>query len=72
VATLGVANLLVCHPDADPALTATVARVLVTRAAQLVPQQALGTQFLDPRSLIVTAGIPLHPGAVTAYRALHG
>jgi hypothetical protein len=32
----------------------------------------LGTQFLDPRSLIVTAGIPLHPGAVTAYRALHG
>ena len=72
VATLGVANLLVCHPNADPALTATVARVLVTHAARLVPQQALGTQFLDPRSLIVTAGIPLHPGAITAYRALHG
>ena len=72
LATLGVANLLVCHPDADPALTATTARVLVTHAARLVPQQALGTQFLDPRSLIVTAGIPLHPGAVTAYRALHG
>ena len=72
LATLGVANLLVCHPDADPALTATVARVLVTHAARLVPQQALGTQFLDPRSLIVTAGIALHPGAITAYRALHG
>ena len=72
VATLGVANLLVCHPNADPALTATVARVLVTHAARLVPQQALGTQFLDPRSLIVTAGIALHPGAITAYRALHG
>jgi hypothetical protein len=32
----------------------------------------LGTQFLDPRNLIVTAGIPLHPGAVAAYRDLHG
>ncbi|MDT7606979.1 MAG: uncharacterized protein QOG96_1482 [Pseudonocardiales bacterium] len=72
VATIGVANLLVCHPDADPALTATVARVLVTHAARLVPEQALGTQFLDPRNLIVTAGIPLHPGAVAAYRDLHG
>ena len=72
VTTIGVANLLVCHPGADPSLTATVARVLVTGAARLVPQQALGTQFLDPRSLIVTAGIPLHPGAVAAYRRLHG
>jgi uncharacterized protein len=72
VTTIGVANLLVCKPDADPAMTATVARVLVTHGARLVPQQALGTQFLDPRSLIATDGIPLHPGAVAAYRALHG
>jgi hypothetical protein len=46
--------------------------VLVTRAARLVPAQAIGTQFLDPRSLIVTSKIPLHPGAVATYRALHG
>lgn len=70
--TIGIANLLICRPDADPAVTATVARVLVTRAARLVPEQALGTQFLDPRSLIATAGIPLHSGAITAYRELHG
>lgn len=72
VTTIGVANLLICRPDTDPEVTATVARVLVTHAARLVPQQVLGTQFLDPRSLIATAGIPLHPGAITAYRALHG
>lgn len=71
VTTIGVANLLVCRPGADPALTATVARVLVNQAAKLVPKQALGTQFLDPRSLIVT-GVPLHLGAVAAYRDLHG
>ncbi|MGH3884811.1 MAG: TAXI family TRAP transporter solute-binding subunit [Pseudonocardiaceae bacterium] len=71
VTTIGVANLLVCRPGTDPAVTAT-ARVLVTHAARLVPQQVLGTQFLDPRSLITTAGIPLHPDAITAYRALHG
>lgn len=72
VPTIGVANLLVCRPDTDPAVTATVARVLVTHAASLVPQEVLGTQFLDPRSLIETAGIPLHPGAAATYQALHG
>jgi TRAP transporter TAXI family solute receptor len=70
--TIGIANLLLCRPDTDPAVTATVARVLVTHAARLVPEQTLGTQFLDPRSLIATARIPLHPGAIAAYRALHG
>ncbi|WP_037078600.1 TAXI family TRAP transporter solute-binding subunit [Pseudonocardia spinosispora] len=72
VTTIGVANLLVCSPGADPELVGAVTRVLVTRAAHLVPRQALGTQFLDPRSLIVTGDIPLHRGAVAAYRALHG
>lgn len=72
VTTIGVSNLLICRPDTDPAITGTVARVLVTHAARLVPQQVLGTQFLDPRSLIATADIPLHPGAISAYRALHG
>jgi uncharacterized protein len=72
VTTIGTANLLVCRPDTDPAVTAAVARVLVTHAPKLVPPQVLGTQFLDPGSLIATAGIPLHPGAITAYRALHG
>ncbi len=72
IPTIGIANLLICRPDADPEITAVVARVLVTHAARLVPEQALGIQFLDPRSLIATAGIPLHSGAITAYRSLHG
>jgi hypothetical protein len=37
-----------------------------------VPQEALGTQFLDLRTLIGTADVPLHPGAIQAYRKLHG
>jgi hypothetical protein len=72
VITVGVANLLVCRANTDPSVTEAVARTLVTRAARLVPGQALGTQFLDPRSLIVTDKVPLHPGAAAAYRDLHG
>jgi len=72
VPTVGVANLLVCTPalPADPA--GAVARTLVAAAPELVPESALGTQYLDQRSLIGTGEIPLHPGAVAAYRALHG
>ncbi|MEV0677601.1 TAXI family TRAP transporter solute-binding subunit [Actinosynnema sp. NPDC050436] len=72
VATIGVANLLVCRASLPDEVAAAVTRTLVSRAAALVPDQALGTQFLDVRSLIGTAGLPLHPGAATAYRDLHG
>lgn len=70
--TIGVANLLLCRPDTDPTLAATVTRVLVTHAPRLVPEQALGTQFLDPRNLIATHNIPLHSAAADTYRTLHG
>jgi TRAP transporter TAXI family solute receptor len=70
--TIGVPNLLLCRPDTDPTLVTTTTRVLVTHAPQLVPQQALGTQFLDPRNLIATHNIPLHPAAANTYRTLHG
>ncbi|RZS39118.1 hypothetical protein EV193_104331 [Herbihabitans rhizosphaerae] len=72
VPTVGVANLLVCAPNLPDTLASTVVRVLVQRADRLVPQQALGTQYLDVRSLIGTTDVPLHPGAVAAYRTLHG
>jgi TRAP-type uncharacterized transport system substrate-binding protein len=29
-------------------------------------------QYLDPPSMIQTGLIPLHPGAIRAYRELHG
>ncbi|WP_031488027.1 TAXI family TRAP transporter solute-binding subunit [Streptomyces bicolor] len=72
VATIGVANLLLCRPDLPAPVAAALTDVLVRRAGHLVPATALGTQFLDVRSLISTGVVPLHPGAVTAYRELHG
>lgn len=72
VPTVGTANLLVCKPTLPDGLAGAVVRMLVQRAAQLVPAQALGTQFLDVRSLIVTGRVGLHPGAAAEYRRLHG
>ncbi|MET9827402.1 TAXI family TRAP transporter solute-binding subunit [Streptomyces sp. NPDC006349] len=72
VATVGVSNLLVCRPDLDPAVAGALTRLLVRRAPAFVPDHAVGAQFLDVRSLIGTGGVPLHPGAAAAYRALHG
>ncbi|MFD9896206.1 TAXI family TRAP transporter solute-binding subunit [Amycolatopsis sp. NPDC059027] len=70
--TIGVANLLVCSPALPGDVADAVVRLLVGRAAELVPAQAVGTQFLDVRTLIGTGAVPLHPGAAAAYRALHG
>ncbi|NUT52288.1 MAG: TAXI family TRAP transporter solute-binding subunit [Saccharothrix sp.] len=72
VPTIGVANLLVCRASLPDDTAAAITRTLISRAAALVPTQTLGTQFLDARSLIGTAGLPLHPGATTTYRTLHG
>ncbi|MCE6998870.1 TAXI family TRAP transporter solute-binding subunit [Saccharothrix sp. S26] len=72
VPTIGVANLLVCRASLPDDVAAAVTRTLISRAAALVPRQTLGTQFLDVRSLIGTAGLPLHPGAATTYRHHHG
>ncbi len=72
VPTVGVANLLVCSPDLPADTAAAVARTMVAAAPALVPESALGTQYLDQRSLIGTGDVPLHPGAAAAYRDLHG
>ncbi|GAA0539229.1 C4-dicarboxylate ABC transporter substrate-binding protein [Saccharopolyspora subtropica] len=72
VPTIGVANILACTPDLPADLAEAVVRVLVLRAPFLVPRETVGTQFLDVRNLIGTGDVPLHPGAVRAYRALHG
>ncbi|MCT9082940.1 TAXI family TRAP transporter solute-binding subunit [Streptomyces fulvoviolaceus] len=72
VATIGVSNLLVCRPDLALSTADALTRLLVLRATALVPGNAVGTQFLDVRSLIGTGGIALHPGAAAAYRSLHG
>jgi TRAP transporter TAXI family solute receptor len=72
VPTVGVANLLVCRPDLPAPTADAVARTLVAAAPELVPRSAVGTQYLDQRSLIGTGDVPLHPGAAATYRELHG
>ncbi|MFW0771841.1 TAXI family TRAP transporter solute-binding subunit [Paenarthrobacter nitroguajacolicus] len=70
--TVGVANLLLCRRDlADHVVRQTV-ELLVEQAQDLVPKSSTGVQFLSPETLINTAGVPLHPAAEAAYRALHG
>jgi uncharacterized protein len=72
VATIGAANLLVAPSRLPDAVAGDVVRVLADAAARLVPSSAVGTQYLDQPSLVLTGAVPLHPGAVTAYRDLHG
>lgn len=70
--SIGVPNLLLCRPDISANVVATVVDVIATRAAELVPAHVQGLQYLDPPSMIQTGLLPLHPGAVRAYRMLHG
>jgi TRAP transporter TAXI family solute receptor len=72
MAAIGVPNLLLCDRSLPDEVVATVTGVLVEHAARLVPPQALGTQFLDRRALICLLDVPMHPGAASAYRQLHG
>ena len=71
VRSIGVPNLLLCRQDIATDLVAAVVDV-VTDAPQLVPPYVRGLQYLDAPSMIQTGLIPLHPGAVGAYRKLHG
>ena len=72
IRSIGVPNLLLCRGDTDPRLAAAVVNVLAGDAEHLVPPDVLGLQYLDTPSMIQTGLIPLHPGAVEAYRRLHG
>lgn len=70
--SIGVPNLLLCRPDLADDVVGAVIRVLAEDAPQLVPPYVRGLQYLDPPSMIQTGAVPLHGGAVAAYRALHG
>jgi TRAP transporter TAXI family solute receptor len=72
VTTIGISSLLLVRPDLPDGIVADVVDMLLTRSDALVPAGALGAQYLDTRSLVYTFGIPLHPGAASAYRAGHG
>ncbi|CAN5694304.1 TAXI family TRAP transporter solute-binding subunit [soil metagenome] len=72
VTTVGVANLLLVRRDVADAAVAGIVDVLIDNSSELVPAQAVGSQFLDAQSLILTGSIPLHPGAAAEYRRRHG
>ncbi len=72
VTTVGVANLLLAHRDVDDKVVAAVVDLLLDDPSALVPDQAIGSQFLDAQSLIQTGAVALHPGAVAEYRRRHG
>ncbi|MBG0739969.1 TAXI family TRAP transporter solute-binding subunit [Paeniglutamicibacter antarcticus] len=70
--TVGVANLLLCRSSLDDRTVKRTVDLLVEHAQELIPRSSLGVQFLSPESLVNTAGLPLHPAAQAAYKALHG
>jgi TRAP transporter TAXI family solute receptor len=72
VSTVGVANLLLARRDVADDQVATIVDLLIDDSSELVPAQAIGSQFLDVQSLILTGTIPLHPGAADEYRRRHG
>lgn len=72
IRSLGVPDLLLCRPDIAVDLVAAVVDVLATDAPQLIPPYVRGLQYLDAPSMIQTGLIPLHGGAIGAYRKLHG
>lgn len=72
VTTVGIPNLLLVHPDVPDRTVAGVVSLLLDHSSALVPLQAIGSQFLDARSLVMTGAIPLHPGAEQEYRRRHG
>jgi TRAP transporter TAXI family solute receptor len=72
VPSIGLATLLVARLGLPDEAARGVVEVLIQRSPELVPSGTVGVQYLDPRSLIYTFGIPLHPGANSAYRNLHG
>jgi TRAP transporter TAXI family solute receptor len=71
-ATVGVPNLLLTRPGLAELTADTVVEVLADEAPRLVPEFVQGLQYLSPATMIQTGEVPLHPGAVAAYRRLHG
>ncbi|WP_256986457.1 MULTISPECIES: hypothetical protein [unclassified Rhodococcus (in: high G+C Gram-positive bacteria)] len=70
--TVGIPNLLLAHPDVPNGVVAALVSVLLDQSSGLVPGQAIGSQFLDARSLVMTGSSPHHPGAEQKYRRRHG
>lgn len=72
VPTVSTANLLMATSALPEEAAAAVVTTMIDRAGALVPRQTRGRQLLTRRTMVETAGVPLHRGAVAAYRRAHG
>ena len=72
IRSIGVANLLLCRQGIPTELVSATVQTLAYDAPRLIPPYIRGLQYLDAPSMIQTGAIPLHSGAVNAYRGLHG
>lgn len=72
VRSIGVANLLLCRQGIATELVSAMVDTLANEAPHLVPPYIRGLQYLDTPSMVQTGVIPLHSGAIDAYRELHG
>lgn len=70
--TVGVPNILLARPGLDRETAQVVVEVMDRDAALLLPDFVRGLQYLTPALMIQTTPVELHPGAVAAYRRLHG
>ncbi|MEP9416053.1 TAXI family TRAP transporter solute-binding subunit [Gordonia sp. VNQ95] len=70
-ATIGVPSVLLTTVSTPDEAVSAVVDTLIDRADALIPPGTVGVQFLDTQTLIQTYGLPLHPGAVAAYRRHH-
>lgn len=70
--TIGVPNFLLARSGLPRETARAVVEVLAEDAARLMPEFVLGLQYLTPGLMIQTSPVPLHTGAVAAYRRLHG
>ncbi|MEB4613572.1 TAXI family TRAP transporter solute-binding subunit, partial [Leucobacter sp. M11] len=70
--TIGIGNLLVTRTDLPERLAHLAAETLLGDPGSLVPSGTESIQFLGLDALVQTGGVPLHPGAVSAYREAHG
>ena len=68
VTTVANPNYLIVRADLPEPLVREVTRLLMERRAELAAAHPAAGR-MSPRSAIVTAPLPLHPGAAAWYRA---
>ncbi|MFJ9542989.1 TAXI family TRAP transporter solute-binding subunit [Streptomyces sp. NPDC101225] len=71
VPTIGTGSYLVARPDVPHDAVYELLRVLFARRVDIMRPVSAGAR-LEPRFAISTGSVPLHPGAVSYYRSVHG